>query len=68
MWISRSFAVQDEKSAVDNFGDNSRFPVDNYPTYPQLSTGGLRGVVIHSSIHSLSTAYPQSYPQILLEI
>jgi hypothetical protein len=39
MWISGSFAVQDEKVPVYNFGDNSRFPVDNYPTYPQLSTG-----------------------------
>ncbi len=39
MCISGSFAVLDEKLAVDNFGDNSRFPVDNYPTYPQLSTG-----------------------------
>jgi hypothetical protein len=68
MWISRSFAVQDEISAVDNFGDNSTLPVDKPPTYPQLSTGVSRGVVIHSSIHSLSTAYPQSYPQILLEV
>jgi hypothetical protein len=29
MWITRSFAVLDEKQAVDNFGDKSPLPVDN---------------------------------------
>jgi hypothetical protein len=29
MWISGSFAVQDEKQAVDNFVDKSPLPVDN---------------------------------------
>jgi hypothetical protein len=29
MCITRSFAVQDEKQAVDNFVDNSPSPVDN---------------------------------------
>jgi hypothetical protein len=39
MWISTSFVVQNDKPHVDNFVDNLTFPVDNYPTYPQLSTG-----------------------------
>jgi hypothetical protein len=65
MWISTSFAVLDDKCPVDNFVDNSPLPVDNYPTYPQLSTPPRGKPLIHSLIHSLSTAYPQTYPQAL---